>query len=86
MSYPDLGCFAECLTCELCGPGLPPNQELNLGLPPDYYDPSWADDGWFDPPDEDGPFDDLPPGIPLGDDLWITPTWDPLGFELHGRF
>ena len=48
MSYPDLGCFSECLTCELCGappPGSPgwPGPSI-FDVAPDYIDPSWDDD------------------------------------------
>lgn len=61
MSY-DLGCFAECLECELCDdwnaePGAP-----LPGVPPDFYDhdhdgdgvPDWIDPDWGPDPDDDG--------------------------------
>ena len=58
MSYPDLGCFAECLNCELCEDLEPPADEL---LPDwDLFDELYPDDG--------GPFGDedfwAPPGGP----------------------
>ncbi|TAH35249.1 MAG: hypothetical protein EYC70_13515 [Planctomycetota bacterium] len=89
MSYLDLGCFAECLSCELCDEGLP-EDDLDLDVPDDFYDSDGLGDDWFtDPPDpaEDGdPFEDFPEGVPLGEDIWMTPTWDPWGIEIHGRF
>lgn len=68
MSYPDLGCFAECLVCELCdgvdGPGIVPP-----AIPDDFYDrmlPDWADPDWGPPPTPD-PYDpDRTPGIDIG--------------------
>lgn len=75
MSYPDLGCFAECLECEICGDTwMPPSPDgeaapdLDLGdfdLPDGYFDPDWAPDpldDFYDPPDPyeaPGPFDDF---------------------------
>jgi hypothetical protein len=64
MSYPDLGCYAECLECELCDSGL---NGLDLDLDLDDYD---FGDGLFDdmdfPDDDGGWFDDfeLPPVYP----------------------
>lgn len=68
MSY-DLGCFAECLECELCESGIPngdddegPEPEPpDLDPPSDFYDrdhdgdgvPDWADPDWGPDPDED---------------------------------
>jgi hypothetical protein len=68
MSYPDLGCFAECLVCELCEPS-PPPPDLDLDL--DDYDGDFGDDlGLGDPPPEEPPnwWDDfeLPPVYPTG--------------------
>jgi hypothetical protein len=79
MSYPDLGCFAECLTCEICDPnwlGAPP---LDLTLP-DNYDP-WSGDpfaGWEPEPDEEGGlWDDFEtPGVDLPGGGRATPDWD----------
>lgn len=58
MSYPDLGCFSECLECELCDDGF---DLLDLDIPYDFFDdgiPDWADPNWG-PPDipESDPFD-----------------------------
>lgn len=93
MSYPDLGCFAECLECEIC------DEPLDLGDDdPDIdYDegdsdgdgvPDWADPDWGPDPDGDSGdmWDDFPDGIPLGDDWTVTPTWNPWGFELEWEF
>lgn len=89
MSYPDLGCFAECLECELCPKERPP-EPPDLGLPDDYHDPSWGDDpfdGWDEPPEDDGggAFDDFEvPGLDLPGGGRATPTWnDGPGFQLE---
>ncbi|MCU1432241.1 MAG: hypothetical protein JWP95_1346 [Actinotalea sp.] len=93
MSYPDLGCFAECLTCELCEnppPGLG-GDGFDVDLFPDDLlpeDPAWDD---FDPPPDSGEggnwWDDynLPEGPGVGG-VDITPTWDPWGIEVGGTF
>lgn len=87
MSYPDLGCFAECLKCELCDDA--PEDELDLNLDWDDYDRLFGDDlGWDDwvppEPDEGGNWWDdwdLP-------DLY--PTFEPTDgggiFGAGGRF
>ena len=80
MSYPDLGCYGECLTCELCG-DLP----RDFDMPPDFLGdgvPNWADPSWGPPPsgDDSGPFDFDLPGI-IG-----YPTFDPMGVEIRGEF
>lgn len=88
MSYPDFGCFAECLTCELCDP-VPPGEDIDL-FPDDLLpeDPAWDD---FDPPDDGGEegnwWDDydLPEGPGFGG-LDVTPTWDPWGINVGGKF
>jgi hypothetical protein len=50
VSYPDLGCFAECLACELC-------EELPPSAPEPDLMPDW---GAFDDlhPEDGGPFGD----------------------------
>lgn len=80
MSYPDLGCFAECLECELCDDSwLNGDDELDLDLDLDFDD--WTDDpGWWDPApegDEDGLFDDFEiPGVDLPGGGRATPSWN----------
>lgn len=87
MSYPDLGCFAECLTCELCkeGLGLPPYQpDLFPDSLPEDGDPLDLD-GWEPPPDDDdkGLLDDLeaPPLMP-----WVDLDEGIFGFKYSGTF
>lgn len=89
MSYPDLGCYAECLTCELCDPSPPPG-EPDL-FPDDLLgeDPGFDD---FEPPEpaDEGPNEwwkdlNLPDGPGIGG-VDITPTWNPIGIEVGGSF
>lgn len=93
MSYPDLGCFAECLTCELCDESAS-DEEIDLFDFGDMYEgdadgdgtPDWADPDWGPEPLEDsGAFDDFPTGIPLGEGE-LRPTWDPYGVEFDWEF
>jgi len=82
MSYPDLGCFAECLTCELCGDL--PREFDPFSLPSDFLDdgvPNWADPNWGPPPDDDGGLFDFDLPEPIG-----YPTFDPMGVEIRGEF
>jgi hypothetical protein len=82
MSYPDLGCYAECLTCEVCEEGLDPPDE-----PPDLFPDEWPDDAdpfdlgdWApsDPPDK--PFDfDLPDIMPMN-------PFEGIGVTISGEF
>ncbi len=64
MSLLDLGCFSECLCCELCGKPCPPKPDRDL---PDDWDDDWEpDDDWDDfdgdPSDDDGDlWDDFEP-------------------------
>lgn len=81
MSYPDLGCFAECLECDLCEDD---KDDIDLfDIPDDFFDdgtPDWLDPDWGPPPDPDDGLDfdfDLPP---------VRPTWDPWGLEWTGEF
>ena len=71
MSYPDLGCFAECLTCELCETGLgPPSWD------PDAFDVDLFPDSV---PDDSDPFDLgdwAPPDEDKGPD---NPWWEDYG-------
>lgn len=93
MSYPDLGCFAECLTCEICNGNWGDDKEIDLDLPDDY-DGGWDDGGPFDfddwapEPDEGGLFDDFDvPGVPLPGGGEGTPTWnDGPGIDLTWPF
>lgn len=90
MSYPDLGCYAECLTCELCETGFPPPGD-EPDLFPSYEDlypddGSLPDDFWDPPPDPPDDDVDFPsPSIPVGD-YDLSPTWDPWGVKLEGEF
>lgn len=91
MSYPDLGCFAECLECEICFMPLL-GAEPDLSFDQDDYDQAFGDDGpdlddWAPPADDDkgSPFDNIPTGIPLGDDLILSPSWPP-GVQIKGKF
>lgn len=95
MSYPDLGCFAECLTCELCDDTDPFDDDFDPFDFGNIYDgdadgdgtPDWADPDWGPEPSEpSGLFDDVPTGIPLGDDVEMRPTWDPYGVEFRWEF
>lgn len=63
MSYPDLGCFAECLACELCDDSASDD------------DAPGGDDGGFDPFD----FGDMYEGDGDGDGVpdWADPDWGP---------
>lgn len=89
MSYPDLGCYAECLTCEMCVPPVPPG-EVDL-----FPDDLWGDDPAYDdyqpPPEpETGPDEwwkdyDLPSGPGVGG-VDIYPTWNPWGVTVGGKF
>lgn len=80
MSYPNLGCFSECLKCEICDKGLD-DDELDLNLPEDYGD-GWDDDplsDWEPEPEQDegGMWDDLSiPGISLPGGGEATPGWN----------
>ena len=59
MSYPDLGCFAECLECELCDDA--PEDDLDLDFDWDDYDRVFGDDDggdWDDWAPDDGDDDD----------------------------
>jgi hypothetical protein len=89
MSYPDLGCFAECLSCELCGGDKPINLFPSWDDMDEIFGPDWADPDWGPEPAEND-FDlDVPTGIEgdWGDIHWeISPTWDPWGFEIKGTF
>ncbi len=95
MSYPDLGCYAECLECELCddNPFENDDDDIDLFDFDDDFDPGnpWDDPDFWDPDpfggeDDGGLFDDFPTGIPLGD-TEISPTWDDgPGFEWGGEF
>ncbi len=76
MSYPDLGCFSDCLVCELCG-GLPPLP----GLPDNYTFggvPAWADPGQAPEP---APAFQLPEPA-----VYPTLSFDPPGIGIGGRF
>jgi hypothetical protein len=67
VSYPDLGCFAECLQCEIC--------ESELGLPgdtPDLFPDAWPDDDPVGLSDYAPP---NPPDNPLGN-IDIPPSGD----------
>jgi hypothetical protein len=72
VSYPDLGCFAECLTCELCdSPG-------DIGLEPPVPDLT---------PDFDAFDSDYPGEDPFGLGSWSPPPDAPGlldGVELPG--
>lgn len=88
MSYPNLGCFSECLTCELCENGFPP-PDSEPKLFPDYedYDRLFGDDDlWgpsFEPGDDSFEWPSL--GIDLGD-YHISPSFDPWGLKVSGKF
>lgn len=80
MSYPDLGCFAECLRCELCDQNWLNGDDIDLDLPDDYDD-GWNDDfglgDWEPDPDEGGFWDDFDiPGAPLPGGGEATPDWN----------
>ena len=68
MSYPDLGCFAECLTCELC----------ETGLGPPSWDPDGSDLFPSELPDSD-PYD-LGDWAPEEDSPW----WEDFGVSGDG--
>jgi hypothetical protein len=84
MSYPDLGCFAECLTCEIC--------EEGLGLPeppPDLFPDEWPGDSdpfglgdWEPPAEDDSGFDF---DLPTEHDLYIVPM-NPFDGTIGGSF
>ena len=81
MSYPDLGCFAECLTCEICNPEWL-DSVLNPG-DPDQYDDLDIDpfEGWEPDPggkeEGGGLFDDIDiPSVDLPGGGSATPAWD----------
>lgn len=91
MSYPSLGCFAECLECELCdgdddggdagdgdgGDAGDGDIDLDIG----DYEPgnSWDDPGHWEPEPDDYPDDrDLFDDFPTGipiGDTEISPSW-----------
>ena len=57
MSYPDLGCFAECLTCELCEQALEENADLDFH-PPEFPEEPYlpeSPDPWA-PEESPGPW------------------------------
>ena len=98
MSYPDLGCFAECLTCELCETGLGPpswdpdafDVDLFPDSVPDDSDPFDLGD-WAPPPEDDGPYDEWWEDLGLGDaaDPPVTPLMpggDGFGVKFGGDF
>lgn len=61
MSYPDLGCFGECLVCELCTEG---GRGLDSRLPPDWWDSrDPLDMGGWSPPAPQEPFDPPSTGV-----------------------
>ena len=80
MSYPDLGCFAECLTCELCETGLgPPSWD------PDAFDVDLFPDSLPDDSDPFGLNDWAPPGRIDAADPPVTP-WMPGGDGFGVKF
>jgi hypothetical protein len=95
MSYPDLGCFAECLECELCEN--PSSTDDDSDFDPfdfgDLFEPGepWDDPGFWDPDDsgdydDGGLFDDFPTGVPIGD-TELSPSWsDGPGLNWSGEF
>jgi hypothetical protein len=95
MSYPDLGCFAECLTCELCKEGLgPPSWAPDLfgnDLFPDSApgDPDPYGLGDWAPPEERGPdypwWQDFGSGGDLPD-YYAYPWLDGFGASFGGEF
>ncbi|MEM6448145.1 MAG: hypothetical protein AAF704_16505 [Cyanobacteria bacterium P01_D01_bin.123] len=91
MSYPDLGCFAECLDCELCD-----DDWSSIDFPDKYSVPSdffndlnggVGDDFWAPTPevDEGGVFDDVEiPSVDLPGGGQATPDWhDGPGIQLE---
>lgn len=97
MSYPDLGCFAECLECELCDDDDTISPDDDSDFDPfdfgDEFEPGdpWDDPGFWDPDDfgdydDGGLFDDFPTGIPVGD-TELSPSWDNgPGLNWSGEF
>lgn len=89
MSYPDLGCFAECLTCELCEEGLPGLEpEPDLSFDAEDFDNLFGDDtDWddFGPPPEgpDNWWDDIEVPNPYP---WVGPTGDGWGGGIGGKW
>lgn len=82
----DLGCFAECLRCELCPK--PGDDELDLSLPDDYddFDDPIQPDDWTPPEEEsDDPWEGWEtPGVDLPGGGRATPDWnDGPGIELE---
>lgn len=79
MSYPDFGCFAECLVCELCD-GLDDDDDegIDLGLGDDFDgdDDGLGLDDWAPPEEPPGPFDDFEiPSLDLGPGS-LSPDWN----------
>jgi hypothetical protein len=95
VSYPDLGCFAECLTCELCEdlapsapePDLTPGWDALDDLYPEDGGPS-GDGGRWAPPESGsgGSFlDSLPGHDVFGSGLDLAPgVGQDARFELEG--
>ena len=87
MSYPDLGCYAECLTCEICDSNwLLGDDDLDLTVPDDFDFGDDIFDGWEpDPGEEGGLFDDFEvPGVDLPGGGQATPDWnDGPGIQLE---
>jgi hypothetical protein len=85
VSYPDLGCFAECLTCEVCEDG------LGLNPPPDLFPDEWPDSDsdpyglldWEPPADDDKPGLDF--DLPTDNDLYVVPM-NPFDGTFGGSF
>ena len=93
MSYPDLGCYAECLTCELCGEGFDGGQNPDL-MPGDLpdADPFGLGD-WAPPEQPEGPDKwwsnwNLPTGGPSVGGVEFRPTYSDgtVGFQVSGRW
>ena len=94
MSYPDLGCFAECLECELCEQGLDGGEDPDL-FPDDLpdTDPFGLDD-WNPPEEPQGPDEwwndwNVPTGGPsVGGGMEINPTYEngAFGIEISGKW
>ncbi|HHI93809.1 MAG TPA: hypothetical protein ENK04_09930 [Gammaproteobacteria bacterium] len=83
MSYPNLGCFSECLECEVCDDDWLKDDDIDLDVPDDFDD--WDDDGglpddFWDPAPDDadgGLFDDFEvPGVDLPGGGRATPDWN----------
>jgi len=96
MSYPDLGCFAECLTCELCETGLgppswdPDSQDIDL-FPDELPDTDPYDlEGDWAPKEDDGPYDPWWEDFGVDEDgppYWAAPWFgDAFGVKFGGSF